>query len=87
MLTTLLRIIPPDVLVHLIEKQPKSVLGALQKFSKYAKVGQSLSVTQQVFASEHLDELAAYFQSDIGKVRLAILNKEFTEFVIGTTDF
>lgn len=81
MLTTLLRIIPPDTLVSIIKHSPKSALEALQKLETYATLGDTLTIQQQVYVETNVEKLGDYFKTEKGKERLSSLAEDFVGYV------
>lgn len=82
MLEQLLKLISPQMIMPNINSNMAQVQKMLSLFENtYHSFGKALTQPQQVFISNNLDKMDAYFKSETGKQAIGMLVEEFETFV------
>lgn len=82
LLAELLKVISPQTLTTDIKSNiPLIAQQVLSRFDAYQSFGKALTPDQQLFLSNNLNKLDAYFKSDLGKEVISMLVEDFVKFV------
>jgi len=81
MLADLLKIISPQTVASEVKNNLALVQQVLSRFEAYQSFGKALTESQQVFISNNLDKMDAYFKSKVGREAISMLAEDFEKFV------